>query len=105
MPLSGKGLEKGEGKGKTIMMEVVPRAGETIEEIRRDKNALYLRQEAGLIRLIPWADNMIRISYTKESSFKEEGSPDETAFRRTVFRNGRISGRSGKSGLSLLCFR
>ena len=81
MPLSGKGLEKGEGKGKTIMMEVVPRAGETIEEIRRDKNALYLRQEAGLIRLIPWADNMIRISYTKESSFKEEGSPDETAFR------------------------
>ena len=63
------------------MMEVTPRLGGEIIEIRRDEDALYLRQKTGLIRPVPCADNIIRISYTKESSFKEEGSPDETAFR------------------------
>lgn len=51
------------------MMEVTPRKGSEITEIRREGNALYLRQEAGIIRLAPRTDEIIRVSYTEEEGF------------------------------------
>lgn len=54
------------------MMEVTPRKGSGIVKIWREGNALFLCQEAGLIRLIPHAANIIQISYTQEEMFPNE---------------------------------
>lgn len=61
------------------MMEVTPRRGSNITEIRRKGNVLYLRQEMGMIRLIPYADEIIRVSYIEEDSF-----PDETLLEENL---------------------
>lgn len=57
------------------MMDVTPRKGSGIVKIWREGNALFLRQEAGLIRLIPHADHIIQISYTQEESFPQGSFP------------------------------
>ena len=59
------------------MMGVIPRKGSNITEIRREGNALYLRQERGIIRLMPRTDGVIRVSYTEEDSFPDEAASEE----------------------------
>ena len=53
------------------MMEVTPRKGSNVTEVRREGNALYLRQEKGIIRLMPRTDEIIRVSYTEEDCFPD----------------------------------
>lgn len=59
------------------MMEVTPRKGSGILKIWREGNALFLRQETGLIRLIPHADNILQISYTQEEDFPKESCEEK----------------------------
>lgn len=59
------------------MMEVTPRKGSGIVKIWREGNALFLRQETGLIRLIPNADNILQISYTQEEDFPKESCEEK----------------------------
>ncbi len=51
------------------MMEAAPRKGREIQRIWREKDTLFLKQEAGLLRLEPWAEGILRVSYTQEDAF------------------------------------
>lgn len=59
------------------MMEVAPRKGSQITEVRQEGNGLYLRQEEGIIRLMPRTNEIIRVSYTAEENFPEEAPLDQ----------------------------
>ena len=55
------------------MMEVTPRKGSTITDIWREEDSLFLKQERGLIRLQPRTDDILRVSFTSEEKFPDEG--------------------------------
>lgn len=61
------------------MMEVIPRKGSEIMKIWREKDALYLKQEKGLIRLMPRDGGILRVSYTVEEVFPLEKDYEDTA--------------------------
>lgn len=53
------------------MMDVSLPKKERIEKVRREKNALFLEQETGLIRLWPQTDTAVRISFTQDGTFEK----------------------------------
>ena len=56
------------------MMEVTPRKGSAITDIWREEDSLFLKQERGLIRLQPRTDDILRVSFTSEEKFPDEGA-------------------------------
>lgn len=53
------------------MMDVFLPKKEAIEKVRREKNALFLEQEAGLLRLLPQTDTAVRISWSRDGQFEK----------------------------------
>ena len=57
------------------MLQASGRKSREITEVTREENALFLISEAGMIRLIPQADQAVRVSWTENESFgKEQGA-------------------------------
>lgn len=54
------------------MIEVKVRKKSEVNKVYRADNALFLEQEAGIIRLVPQTDDVIRISYTENGIFSPE---------------------------------
>lgn len=56
------------------MLQAAGRKSRAITKAVREKNALFLLSESGIIRLIPQTDRAVRISYTESADFgKEQG--------------------------------
>lgn len=51
------------------MLKVTPRKSREIREVKREAGKLFLFSEAGMIRLWPQTERMIRVSYTEETEF------------------------------------
>ena len=56
------------------MLQASGRKSRAVTEVTREENALFLKSEAGIIRLIPQTDRAVRVSWTENGSFgKEQG--------------------------------
>ena len=57
------------------MLQVSGRKSRVITGVSKEKNALFLTSEAGIIRLIPQTERAVRVSWTENGSFvKEQGA-------------------------------
>lgn len=54
------------------MLEVKSRKKREINKVYRTEDALFLEQEAGMIRVVPQAPDIIRVSYTENGLFSPE---------------------------------
>ena len=56
------------------MLQASGRKSRVITGVSKEGNALFLTSEAGIIRLIPQTEGVIRVSWTENGSFaKEQG--------------------------------
>lgn len=53
------------------MLQAVKRKGREIQHVYRDEKALFLESEAGIIRIWPQSEKILRISYTENGKFSE----------------------------------
>lgn len=53
------------------MLSTSPRKSRTIESVERINNALFLKSEYGLLRLMPQSPSIVRISYTLNDAFPQ----------------------------------
>ena len=54
------------------MLEAQRRKSRAINRVYQEKKALYLEAEAGVIRLIPQTEAIVRVSYTENGTFGTE---------------------------------
>ena len=53
------------------MMDVIPQRSETVRKVWQEKNALFLEQETGLLRILPQTHTAVRISWTRDGRFEK----------------------------------
>ena len=53
------------------MLQVSKRRSREITQVYCEGNALFLRSEAGVIRVMPQTEKMFRVSYTENGNFPE----------------------------------
>lgn len=58
---------------------------ETVERVWRERGALFLEQEAGLLRLMPQTDTAVRVSYTQDKKFEKRQGETYVDLSKTVF--------------------
>ena len=56
-------------EGEVNMLEAASAKKREISNVHREENALYLEQEAGILRIIPQEAGILRISYTENGNF------------------------------------
>lgn len=54
------------------MLSVTPQPSQRVIRTYRRGNALFMYQEAGIIRIIPQTDNILRISYTEQQNSEQQ---------------------------------
>lgn len=57
---------------EVIMLEAAPAKKRMIHNVYKEGNALYLEQEAGILRILPQEAGILRVSYTENGRFGQD---------------------------------